>query len=71
MTLPTGTRLSIRHDPSNGDHHLFNNHGTWWLHCTLHLPDSTKHRLRKSLRTPDRHQARQRRDELLATLCRC
>ncbi len=62
--------LSIRHNPANPDHHLFNNHGTWWLHCTLHLPDCTKHRLRKSLRTSDRGLARVRRDEVLAGL-RC
>ena len=60
--------LSVRVNRRNPDHHLWNNHGTWWLHYTLHLPDYTKRRIRKSLCTHDLGRARALRDELLATL---
>ena len=60
--------LSVRVNQENPDHHLWNNHGTWWLHYTLHLPDYTKRRIRKSLATHDLGQARTLRDELLANL---
>jgi hypothetical protein len=60
--------LSVRVNRGNPDHHLWNNHGIWWLHYTLHLPDHTKKRVRKSLGTRDLDQARERHDELFATL---
>ena len=60
--------LSVRVNQGNPDHHLWNNHGTWWLHYTLHLPDYTKRRIRKSLGTRDLGQARTLRDEFLANL---
>ena len=60
--------LSVRVNRGNPDHHLWNNHGTWWLHYTLHLPDFTTRRIRKNLGTHDLDQARERRDELFATL---
>ena len=60
--------LSVRINPENADHHLWNNHGTWWLHYTLHLPDFTTRRIRKNLRTRDLGRARVLRDELLAAL---
>jgi hypothetical protein len=47
------------------DHHLWNNHGTWWCHYTVHLPDYTKRRVRLSLGTPSVEQARKLRDRLL------
>ena len=28
--------LSIKIDLENPDHHLWNNHGTWWIHYTVH-----------------------------------
>ncbi len=62
------TQISIRLNPANPDHHLWNNHGTWFLHYTLHRPDFTKQRVRTSLRTGDRRVARRRRDEHLALL---
>lgn len=49
----------------NADHHLWNNHGTWWCHYTVHLPDYTKQRIRRSLHTADRRVARFLRDSLL------
>ena len=60
--------LSVRVNRGNPDHHLWNNHGIWWLHYTLHLPDYTKRRIRRSLHTRDLHEARTRRDELLTEL---
>ncbi|MBC8324151.1 MAG: hypothetical protein H8E27_00765 [Verrucomicrobia subdivision 3 bacterium] len=60
--------LSVRVNRKNPDHHLWNNHGTWWLHYTLHLADFTKRRVRKSLGTNCVNEARTRRDVLLADL---
>jgi len=60
--------LSIKIDSENPDHHLWNNHGTWWVHYTTHQPDYTKRRVRVSLETRSRHEARQRRDTLFAHL---
>ena len=60
--------LSVRVNRKNPDHHLWNNHGTWWLHYTLHMADFTKRRVRKSLGTHDVTEARTRRDELFANL---
>ena len=65
MKAPT---LSVRVNRKNPDHHLWNNHGTWWLHYTLHMADFTKRRVRKSLGTQDVDEARTRRDELFANL---
>ena len=65
MRAPT---LSVRVNRKNLDHHLWNNHGTWWLHYTLHMDDFTKRRVRKSLGTHDVAEARTRRDELFANL---
>ena len=36
--------LSVRIDPDNPNHHLWNNHGTWWLHYTVHPTPHTKRR---------------------------
>lgn len=62
------TQLSIRVQPGRTNHHLWNNHGTWFLHYTLHRSDHTKQRVRTSLRTGDLEQARQRRDESFTLL---
>lgn len=48
-----------------GEHHLWNNHGTFWCHFTVHLPDYTKRRLRLALGTRDQAEARSLRDALL------
>jgi hypothetical protein len=58
--------LSVRIAPGNPDHHIWNNHGTWWCHYTIHRPDFTKHRVRVSLRTRAKGVARRKRDALLA-----
>ena len=60
--------LSVRVNRGNLTHHLWNNHGTWWLHYTLHLPDHATRRIRKNLRTRHLGRARLLRDELLAAL---
>ncbi len=57
--------LAIRTNPGNPNHHLFNNHGTWWCHYTIHRPDYTKQRVRISLRTRNAYTARRRRDRVL------
>jgi hypothetical protein len=64
--MNTQTIAVVRIQTGNANHHLWNNHGTWWCHLTLHLPDFTKRRLRLSLDTHDLNAARRLRDALLA-----
>ena len=59
-------RLAVRINRTNANHHLWDNHGTWWMHYTLHLPDFTKRRVRQSLGTRCVKTARGRRDAVLA-----
>jgi hypothetical protein len=47
------------------DHHLWRNGRLWWVAFTVHLPGWRKERVRRSLGTDDREEARRRRDELL------
>jgi hypothetical protein len=54
--------LGIRVRPENPNHHLWNNHGTWFLHYTVHPTPYTKERVRRSLGTKDLNVARARRD---------
>lgn len=61
-------KLAIRILAENPDHHLWNNHGTWWLHCTIHLPGYISVRIRRSLRTRNLEQARIRRDQAFLRL---
>jgi len=61
-------KFVVRCRPGNANHHLWNNNGTWWCHFTLHLPDFTKRRLRRSLGTACLEEAKQTRDFLLAVL---
>ena len=67
-TIRMNTQIiaAVRIQANNANHHLWNNHGTWWCHLTLHLPDFTKRRLRLSLETHDLTAARRLRDALLA-----
>lgn len=65
MNQPT---LAVRINLDNPDHHLWNNHGQWWLHFTLPQPNFTKRRVRRSLGTAGLEDARQIRDFLLSTL---
>ena len=66
--MDTETKLAFRRTPGNPNHHLWNNHGTWWCHLTLHLPEYRKQRFRLSLGTRDLNEARQIRDTLLLLL---
>jgi hypothetical protein len=54
--------LGIRVRAENPNHHLWNNHGTWFLHYTVHPTPYTKERVRRSLGTKDLDIARARRD---------
>ena len=58
-------KLSIRTNPENPNHHLWNNHGTWFVHYVVHPTPFTKERIRKSLGTKSLEQARQLRDAVL------
>ena len=62
------TEIAVRVNPDNPDHHLWNNHGTWWCHYTEHRPDFTKSRVRVSLNTRSLPEAQRRRDLLLQTV---
>ena len=58
----------IRVRAENPTHHLWNNHGTWFLHYTVHPTPFTKERIRRSLGTKDIQVARERRDSFFACL---
>ena len=55
-------------ESENPDHHLWNNHGTWWCHFTVHRSDCTKARIRRSTGARRREEARQIRDFIFAVL---
>jgi hypothetical protein len=56
---------ALRLDPGNPNHHLWNNHGTWWIRFKVYLADKTQEWVGLSLATPDVKEARRRRDALL------
>jgi hypothetical protein len=58
----------IRVRAENLNHHLWNNHGTWFLHYTVHPTSFTKERIRRSLGTKDLEAARDRRDRFFEQL---
>ena len=58
-------RLSTRQRFAGADHHLWDNHGTWWFHGTFHLPDGTAQRVRTNLRTNCITEARRKRDAII------
>lgn len=68
MIIHKSKTYSLRIDPENPDHHLYQNNGTWWIHYTVHLPDYTVRRVRHSLKTHDRMEARRLRDKCLQLL---
>lgn len=61
-------RLSIRTRADNPRHHLWDNHGVWWIHYTLNTADGRIRRVRRSLRTKDPAEAARRRDAHFARL---
>ncbi len=60
----------IRITADNPNHHLWNNHGTWFLHYTIHPTPFTKERIRRSLGTKDLATAQARRDAFFAAFLR-
>ena len=58
-------KLSVRTNPRNANHHLWNNNGVWWINFTVHLDNYQKKRIRVSLETKDEVEARFRRDLVL------
>ncbi|MCG3776146.1 MAG: hypothetical protein JW395_2995 [Nitrospira sp.] len=59
--------LAIRVTADNPNHHLWNNHGTWFIHYTVHPDRLTAARVRRSLRTKSLKTALQRRDAVLGS----
>lgn len=59
-------QLSLRTNPENPNHHLWNNNGTWFIHYVVHPTAFTKERIRKSLGTKSLAEARAKRDAILA-----
>ena len=64
------TKIALRINDDNINHHLWNNRGVWWCHVTVHKPDATAERLRFSLRTRDIEKARTLRDRIFADIQR-
>ncbi|MDB6169824.1 MAG: hypothetical protein JWM88_2688 [Verrucomicrobia bacterium] len=54
--------------PSNPNHHLWFNNGTWFVHYTVYPTPLTKERIRRSLKTRNLEEARLRRDVILSGL---
>jgi hypothetical protein len=61
-SIMNSSKIVLRINTANPNHHLYNNNGTWWCHYTEHRQDFTKHRIRVSLETPNLPTARVRRD---------
>ena len=57
--------LSVRVRKNNPDHHLFNNHGTWWCHFWAIADGIRQQRFRVNLHTSSRAEARAQRNNLL------
>ncbi len=64
----TSVLPGIRVSPDNPNHHLWNNHGTWFLHYTVYPTPFTKERIRRSLGTKNLELARERRDAFFSLL---
>jgi hypothetical protein len=63
--IMNSSKIILRINAANPNHHLYNNNGTWWCHYTVYPTPFTKHRMRASLGTKDLVEARSRRDQLL------
>jgi hypothetical protein len=59
---------AVRISSANANHHLWDNHGTWFLHYTIHPTPFTKERIRRTLGTRDLETARARRDRFFAEI---
>jgi hypothetical protein len=62
---PIMIQLSLRTNPENPNHHLWNNNGTWFIHYVVHPTPITKERIRRSLGTKSLDEARAKRDAIL------
>ena len=67
---PQHTKICLRINDENQNHHLWNNRGVLWCHVTVHKPDATAERLRFSLRTRDIERARSLRDRIFRDIQR-
>jgi hypothetical protein len=63
-------KLSVRIDVKNPNHHLWNNHGVWWIHYTIYPTPWTQKRVRRNLKTRAVEEARRLRDAVLDELSR-
>jgi hypothetical protein len=63
-------KLSVRIDAKNPNHHLWNNHGVWWIHYTIYPTPWTQKRVRRNLKTRAVEEARRLRDAALEELSR-
>ena len=66
--MPTKHHLATRRTDTNPNHHLMNNHGTWWIRFTLRSTEGESIRPAYSLKTADLDVARRKRDGILADL---
>ena len=62
------SKLSVRVNRKNQNHHIWNNNGTWWIHYTVYPTPVTAERRRESLHTKDLGEARAKRDTLFVEL---
>jgi hypothetical protein len=69
MTATNAPTISRRQKTAGPNHHLWNNHGTWWFHGTVHKPDGTAERVRVNLKTDVLPIARNRRDSIRSGRC--
>ncbi|MBX3738912.1 MAG: hypothetical protein KF715_19625 [Candidatus Didemnitutus sp.] len=53
---------------SGENHHLWRNHGTWYISVTIYPSHFTKERFRASLQTHEVVEARLRRDKFLSAM---
>src|SRR5438105_4114789 len=63
-SIMNSSKIILRINAANPNHHLYNNNGTWWCHYTIHPMLFTKQRIRASLQTKNLTEARLRRDQL-------
>ena len=62
------SKVVMKVNDGNANHHLWNNRGIWWCHVTIHKSDATSERMRFSLKTRDIDKARERRDRIFAKI---
>ncbi len=65
VSAPTRNNGYRKNGRPRPDHHLWRNGRLWWIAFTIHKPDWTVERVRRSLGTDDLAEARRRRDAVL------